>query len=89
MTSTDISVSPKVGALLPDALIEYLWQLAPADGCRAESRTFILEPAELGGRGVQDIFHAGDRRRVFGIEPVTCMLRILHAGGRCQMVLAE
>lgn len=88
MTTPNTSVSSNVRVLLSEALINYLWKLALSDENRQNTgQTFILEPAKLGGREVQDIFHSDDCRRVFGVEPVRCKLRILNSNGGYQMTL--
>ncbi len=94
MTAANLSVSPEVKALLPDALINYIWQLTLSDECQAsENQTFTLEPKELGGRGVQDILHSCKRenfqqlRRVFGVEPVRCNLKVIKTQGSYEMLL--
>jgi hypothetical protein len=94
--NTSLSVSSCVRSILPDVLVKYLWQLALSDEFRTcENQTFMLEPRELGGRDVQDIFHSyelssfGEWRSVFGITPVKCKLRILNSEDGYQMLVEE
>ena len=84
----NLSVAPEVIALLPGVLIAYIWNLARCqDRLEDAVQHFSLVPAELGGRNIQDITYAGDRKRVFGIDPVRCKLRIFNANGQYQMTL--
>lgn len=89
MTETVMLVEPGVLATLPGVMIDYLWKLALSDPYRAcEEQEFVLEPAELGGRGIQAIFHLDESRRVFGVEPVSCKLRIRSIGDCYHMMLS-
>lgn len=90
----NLSVSPGIKFMLPDVLIEYLWKLALGDSWQTyESQLFILEPGELSGRKIQDIYHicncnnSIDTRRVYGVEPVNCKLQVSNSKGNYQMQL--
>lgn len=86
---SQLLVSPNVVALLPDVMIDYLWKLALDDGYREyEEQTFTLEPAKLGGQMIQVISRTDDCKRVFGVDPVQCKLRVLHSADCYQMALA-
>ena len=90
MIETNTVVSPEVNAILPDVLIEYLWGLALADEYRkCVIQTFTLAQGELGGRGIQNIFHLDETRRVFGIDPVSCELYVINSDKNYQMILAN
>jgi len=86
--------SSQARALLPDVLIEYLWKHVLNEGwCAFKEQFFVLKPGKLGGRGIQEIYHvcgndgSTDVRRVYGVEPVECMLQVLHSQGDYQMQL--
>lgn len=88
------SVSPEVEALLPDALIDYLWKRALCEEWQNhEKQLFLLQSGELGGRKMQDIYHtcycgnSMDTRRVYGVEPVNCTLQVFNSQNRYQMSL--
>lgn len=90
MTATNILVSPDVKVLLPDVLIDYLWKLALSDQYLEYAvQTFTLSPGELSGQSTQDIFHLDTLRRVFGVEPVSCKLRVVNSEDQYQMILAN
>ena len=88
MNEDNLLVSAEVRALLPDALIRYLYDLASSGGhCDCDEQTFALSPDELGGRSIQSIVYGGERRRVFGFTPVRCYLCMMYAAGRWVLTL--
>ncbi len=91
-----LSVSSDIKAILPEALIEYLWSIALCgDWQKYDRQSVILKAAKLNGRHIQDIYHVcdhdntTDRRRIYGIEPVNCNVQILNSNGKYQMQLRE
>lgn len=77
-------VSPGVKAVVPAVLIEYLWDLAAARSRHnGQTQWFTLQTGMLGGRKLQQIHHlaqkngAVETHRVFGTEPVDCVLQVL------------
>ena len=90
MTAKKVLESQGVRALLPNVLIEYLWKLVfSGKYCKCRIQTFTLSPGKLGGKGIQEIFHLDEIRRVFGFEPVSCKLRVFGCGDDYKMVLAN
>jgi len=90
VTTMTISVAPDVRVLLPDVLIDYLCGLALSAAYQdREEQTFVLSPAELGGRSIQNIVHLDEMRRVFGIEPVSCKLCVRAMDAGYAMTLAS
>ena len=94
MTAACLTVTSDVQTLLPGVLIDYIWNLALGEKCRyCNNQFFTLKQGELSGGNVQDIHHIYDlpryaeRRRVFGLDPVNCKLRIKASGGNYQMML--
>lgn len=90
-----LSVSPDIRAILPDIMIDYLWELAlNSNWRRYESQTFELEAGELSGHVIQkNVYHTGygsnpmDKRRVYGVDPVNCILQVVNSHGNYQMQL--
>lgn len=89
-----LSVSPEIKAILPDIMVNYLWELVlGSDWQKYEKQFFVLEATKLSGRSIQDIYHVGeggnlmDRRRVYGVEPINCKLQIVNFQGNYQMQL--
>lgn len=89
-----LSVSPDVRGTLPETLIEYIWELALSDDWKYYDRqSMILKAVDLNGRKIQDIYHvcdydnATEKRRVYGVEPISCKLQILNLNGRYEMQL--
>ncbi len=89
-----LSVSPDVRAFLPETLIEYIWELAlSGDWKYYDRQSMILKAVDLSGRKIQDIYHVSDydnaaeKRRVYGVEPITGKVEILNSHGRYQMQL--
>ncbi len=89
-----LSVSPDVRVTLPETLIEYIWGLALSDDWKyCDRQSVILRAVELNGRKIQDIYHVcdydntTDKRRVYGVEPISCKVEILNSHGRYQMQL--
>lgn len=87
-------VSPGVKTMVPTVLIEYLWDLAAAkDRHNGQIQWFTLQTGLLGGRKLQHIHHlaqkngAVETHRVFGTEPVDCMLQVLSIQGGYEMRL--
>lgn len=92
--NNNLSVSLDIRAILPDIMVNYLWELAlGSDWQRYEKQSFVLEAGELSGRGIQDIYHVGDsgnsidKRRVYGVEPINCKLQVVNFQGNYQMQL--
>ncbi|MFT4004712.1 MAG: hypothetical protein QM683_03305 [Lacrimispora sp.] len=90
----NLSVSTGIRAILPDIMVNYLWELALCgDWQKYEKQSFVLEAGELSGRGIQDIYHvcdgtnSMDKRRVYGVEPVNCRLQVVNSQGSYQMQL--
>ena len=89
-----LSVSPDVRATLPETLIEYIWELALSDDWKyCDRQSMILKAVALNGRNIQDIYHVcdydnvTDKRRVYGVKPITCKIEIFNSHGRYQMQL--
>jgi len=88
MTTPIFTMSAEVKALLPDVLIDYLCNLALSEEYNTRPvQTFALDPAELGGRLIQHVLHGGTLRRVFGFDPISCTLCVLHNTNHYQMVV--
>ena len=95
-TNRDLMVSPEIKAILPDVLIEYLWQLVlNGKWTTSEKQSFMLQPGKLSGRDIQEIYHtcgnrnSQDVRRVYGVNSMNCVLQVLHSGDDYQMQLCE
>ena len=92
--SGNLMVLPEIKVIVPDALIEYLWNLVlNGKWYASEKQSFMLQSGKLSGRDIQDIYHTCDNsnspdiRRVYGVKPVDCALQVLHFGGDYQMQL--
>ena len=90
----DLSVSPEIKSILPDVLVEYLWQMALGGNWQQhDQQLFVLESVELCGRKIQDIRHfcdddiATDKRRIYGVEPICCRLQVQLSPEVCRMAL--
>lgn len=73
--------------LLPQVLIDYLWQLAGENQARIQ--TFILSPKYVGTSEVQEILHRRNNfsswRRVFGYQPVEAVVEV-HTTGQAAIM---
>lgn len=90
----NLSVSTDIRAILPDIMVNYLWQLALCgDWQKYEKQSFVLEAGELSGWSIQDIYHvcdsgnSMDKRRVYGVDPINCKLQVVNSQGIYQMKL--
>lgn len=86
------SVSTGIRAILPDIMVNYLWEIALwGDWRNEEKQSFVLEAGKLSGRDIQDIYHvciggnSMDKRRVYGVDPVNCKLQVVNYQGSYQM----
>lgn len=90
MIITNRVVSPDVSALLPNVMIDYIWTLAlPNESCAYGNQIFTLEPVQLGWQNIQEIHCLDIRRRVFGVEPIQCKIRVLKSEDSYQMSLVQ
>ena len=92
MTQCMRTTSHDVASAMPQALIEYLWNLAGADD-RAEGHAFFLTKGQLGGRELQEILHVAEGgceqlHKVFGFSPVEAVVQIGRRDGEPWMHLA-
>ena len=90
MQSTNIHVAFGVKIILPEVLIDYLCNLVSSDeNIGYGEQAFELTADLLSGRSIQNIFHGEKRHRVFGFEPVNCILHIVKSPDRYTMMLAS